>query len=159
MMLKEATHVQDVGKIIETDPVRRHIVPALRLKNGARVFYYGTPEDLIAAVCMHTSRIIPDSEEQLLTEYHWGGGSKGGTKAIFYTVWSNRKGFGKQILNTALAQLVIENKHERYITLSPKTEMAKQFHESNGAKLIHESLWAYNFEYNIGHGHHDRQFT
>ena len=35
MMLKEATHVQDVGKIIETDPVRRHIVPALRIKNGA----------------------------------------------------------------------------------------------------------------------------
>ena len=102
MMLKEATHVQEVGKIIETDPVRKHIVPALRLKNGARVFYYGEPDELIAAICMHTSRIIPDSEEQLLTEYHWGGASKGGSKAIFYSVWSHQKGMGRQILNTCL---------------------------------------------------------
>ncbi len=155
MMLKEATHVQEVHEIIQTDPVRKHIVPALRLKNGARVFYYGEPDKLIAAICMHTSRIIPDSEEQLLTEYHWGGASKGGSKAIFYSVWSHQKGMGRQILNTALAQLVIENKHERYITLSPKTEMAKKFHTSNGAKLIHESLWAYNFEYFIRHGNED----
>ena len=77
---------------------------------------------------------IPDSEEQLLTEYHWGGANKGGNKAIFYSVWSHQKGMGRQIINTALSQLVLENKHERYITLSPKTEMAKKFHESNGAK-------------------------
>ena len=79
----------------------------------------------------------------MLTEYiDRAIGSKGGSKAIFYSVWSHQKeNMGRQILNTALAQLVIENKHERYITLSPKTEMAKKFHTSNGAKLIHESLW------------------
>ena len=33
--------------------------------------------------------------------------------------------------------------------------MARNFHESNGAKLIHESLWANNFEYFIRHGPED----
>ena len=31
MMLKEATHIQEVHEIIKTDPVRPHIVPALRI--------------------------------------------------------------------------------------------------------------------------------
>ena len=149
MMLKEATHVQEVHEIIKTDPVRPHIVPALRIKNGARVFYYGEPDKLIAAICMHTSRIVPDSEEQLITEYYHGGASKGGSKAIFYSVWSNQKGMGRNILNTALSSLLLEQKYERFITLSPKTDMARKFHESNGAVLIHESLWAYNFEYKL----------
>ena len=153
MVLKEATTLEQVSKIIETDPVRRHIVPALRLNNGARVFYYGTPEDCKAAVCIHTSRIIPDSEEQLLTEYHWGGANKKGNKAIFYTVWSNEKGCGRRVLNTALAQLVLEGNHDQYVTLSPKSDLVRQFHEKNGAVLIRESLWANNFEYRIRHGH------
>ena len=152
MDLKEAFTIQEVASIIVNDPVRRHINPALRLGNGARVFYYGTPEDALAAVCMHTSRVIPDSEEELLSEYHTGGAKRKGTKAIFYTVWSKQKGLGKAILNSALAQLVIENNHDRYITLSPKTDMAKNFHLNNGAVLIRESLLANNFEYLIRHG-------
>jgi hypothetical protein len=156
MELREASTLEQVTKIIETDPVRRHIVSALRLKNGARVFYYGTPEDCKAAVCIHTSRIIPDSEEQLLTEYHYGGANLNGTKAIFYTVWATKKGFGlgRQVLNASLSQLIIENNHDRYITLSPKGDLVRKFHEKNGAKLIRESLWANNFEYEIRHGRH-----
>ena len=37
----------------------------------------------------------------------------------------------------------------RLVTFSPKTEMAKKFHLSNGATLLQESPHAYNFEYNI----------
>ena len=152
MVLKEADTIQEVVKIIKTDPVRGHIPPEFRLGNGARVFYYGEPEQLKAAICMHTSRIIPDSEEELLSEYSTGGANRGGTKAIFYTVWSNEKGLGRVIINTALAQLVMENKYDRYITMSPKTEMARKFHETNGAVCIRESLYCNNFEYRIRHG-------
>ena len=144
MELKEANNTQEVVEIIKTDPVRGHIPPEFRIGNGARVFYYGELEKIKAAICMHTSRIVPDSEEELLSEYNTGGDRLKGTKAIFYTVWSNEKGLGRQIINTVLSKLIIENKYERYITLSPKTEMARKFHESNGAKLIKESLWANN---------------
>ena len=149
MVLKEADNIQEVAEIIKTDPVRGHIAPEFRLGNGARVFYYGEPTQLKAAICMHTSRIVPDSEEELLSEYNTGGKKMRGNKAIFYTVWSNEKGLGRQIINTALAQLVIENKYERYVTLSPKTEMAKRFHEKNGAELVSENEESYNFEYKI----------
>ena len=83
MVLKEADTIQEVVKIIKTDPVRGHIPPEFRLGNGARVFYYGEPEQLKAAICMHTSRIVPDSEEELLSEYNTGGEKMRGNKAIF----------------------------------------------------------------------------
>jgi len=152
MILKEAETVAEVEKIIETDPVRKHIDAEWRLGNGARVFYFGDIDNVKAAICMHTSRIVPDSEEELLSEYSTGGANRGGTKAIFYTVWSNEKGLGRGIINTALAQLIMENKYDRYITMSPKTEMARKFHESNGAVCIRESLYCNNFEYRIRHG-------
>ena len=37
----------------------------------------------------------------------------------------------------------------RLVTLSPKTEMAKRFHEKNGAELVSENEESYNFEYKI----------
>jgi len=36
---------------------------------------------------------------------------------------------------------------KRYVTLSPKTEMAKNFHLKNGAKWIAENETTNNFEY------------
>ncbi len=69
MILKEAETVAEVEKIIETDPVRKHIDAEWRLGNGARVFYFGDIDNVKAAICMHTSRIVPDSEEELLEEY------------------------------------------------------------------------------------------
>ena len=137
MILKEAETVAEVEKIIETDPVRKHIDAEWRLGNGARVFYFGDIDNVKAAICMHTSRIVPDSEEELLSEYSTGGANRGGTKAIFYTVWSNAKGVGRVVINTALA---------------PKTEMARKFHETNGAVCIRESLYCNNCEYRIRHG-------
>ena len=149
MDLKEAFTIQEVASIIVDDPVRRHINPAFRLGNGARVFYYGTPENALAAVCMHTSRVIPDSEEELLSEYHTGGARLSGTKAIFYTVWSHKKGMGRQIINTTLSQLILEGYHDQYVTLSPTSDLVRQFHEGNGAKLIRSSLYANNYEYKV----------
>jgi hypothetical protein len=62
---------------------------------------------------------------------------------IFYTVWSYEKGYGRLILNELLQLL----QTKRYVTLSPKTEMAKNFHLRNGAKLLANNKTSYNFEY------------
>jgi hypothetical protein len=35
----------------------------------------------------------------------------------------------------------------KFVTLSPKTEMAKKFHTKNGATLYSENIDSYNFEY------------
>ena len=68
--------------------------------------------------------------------------------AIFYTVWSYRKGSGRKIINDIAN--IIKYKHpniDRFVTMSPKTEMAKNFHTNNGAILIAENSDSYNFEY------------
>jgi len=48
------------------------------------------------------------------------------------------------------AQLYIkENKQsiKRWVTLSPKTEMARVFHHKNGAFTLQENLETINYEY------------
>ena len=69
-----------------------------------------------------------------------------GNIAVFYTVWSKEKGMGRKILFEVL-DIMKERNYSKYITLSPKTEMAKRFHFSNGATLLQENNNSYNFEY------------
>ena len=64
---------------------------------------------------------------------------------IFYTVWSYEKGYGRLILNELLQLL----QTTRYVTLSPKTEMAKNFHIRNGAKFLAKHEETQNFEYEV----------
>ena len=75
--------------------------------------------------------------------------NKEGKNAIFYTVWSKntvRKGRGKEVLNSTI-NAISELPVTRYVTLSPKTEMAVQFHLKNGAVLLSENELTLNFEY------------
>jgi len=57
--------------------------------------------------------------------------------AVFYTVWSYGNGAGRQLVNQ-LAQHIRDTNSEivQWVTLSPLTEMAEQFHVKNGAKLL-----------------------
>ena len=57
--------------------------------------------------------------------------------AVFYTVWSYGGGAGRQLVNQ-LAQHIRDTNSEivQWVTLSPLTEMAEQFHVKNGAKLL-----------------------
>ena len=63
--------------------------------------------------------------------------------SIFYTLWSYEKGYGTIILNTLLPML----NTKKFVTLSPKTKMAYNFHIKNGAKLLATNNKSYNFEY------------
>ena len=68
--------------------------------------------------------------------------------AIAYTVWSRKRGAGKEIVNKVI-EYAKKNKIERVITLSPLTPMATHFHIRNGAKQININEETQNFEYEI----------
>ena len=69
--------------------------------------------------------------------------------AVFYTVWSYKKGAGREIIFEAQKEIKKSNPYvKRFVTLSPLTDMATRFHTRNGAKLIRKSHAAQNFEYN-----------
>ena len=73
---------------------------------------------------------------------------KDGDIAIAYTVWSRKRGAGREIINK-LRDWIIENNYKRLVTLSPLTPMATHFHITNGAKQIKVSEETQNFEYKL----------
>jgi hypothetical protein len=72
------------------------------------------------------------------------------TAAIFYTIWSYAPGAGVELLRATVAEIQRQFPSvNRFVTLSPKTEMAKRFHTKNGAGVYRENLDTVNYEYNI----------
>jgi hypothetical protein len=70
------------------------------------------------------------------------------TTAVFYTIWSYAAGAGRELIQEA--QRSIEQEFpgiETYVTLSPKTEMARKFHLKNGAGVYRENSDTVNYIY------------
>tara|TARA_Y100000356_G_C11041746_1_gene173942 strand:- start:74 stop:496 length:423 start_codon:yes stop_codon:yes gene_type:complete len=130
--LKKVTNQSQVQ--IKDDPVR-DVSYAFRTSQGRCI--YTIPGK--AVVCIANTFKCPIDMEQLEI-YSLSAADE---FTIFYTVWSYEKGYGRLILNELLQLL----QTTRYVTLSPKTEMAKNFHLRNGAKLIADNDNSYNFEY------------
>ena len=136
--------------LFKDDPVRPNLNPKFRLTEN-RVNFLLTQDFTkpCAIVCVAFTKDIPKTEKQLemysinkLSVYY--------DKAIFYTIWSYSKGSGKDILFNTVFWLK-KNKPEikRYITMSPKTEMARNFHLKNGAYELKSNRETINFEYII----------
>ena len=68
--------------------------------------------------------------------------------AVFYTIWSYVPGAGRTLIFDAVRHIK-ETRPEitRFITLSPKTELAKRFHTKNGAGVYRENDETVNYEY------------
>ena len=124
-MLKKITNLSEIIELVKDDPVRPHIDPLWRITPPREVYAI----DNIAGLCVAFTNSIPISEIDLVCRIHTGN------IAVFYTVWSKEKGMGRKILFDVL-DIMKERKYSKYITLSPKTEMAKKFHFSNGATFL-----------------------
>ena len=69
--------------------------------------------------------------------------------AVPYTVWSVKRGAGREIVNKAIDLIRDSGKAKKVITLSPLTDMAKNFHLKNKASLIRVNETTANFEYRL----------
>ena len=68
--------------------------------------------------------------------------------AMFYTVWSYPRGAGRTIILEVRDYIQKNMPHiKRFVTLSPKTEMARKFHLRNGATELQVNETTVNFEY------------
>jgi hypothetical protein len=70
------------------------------------------------------------------------------TTAVFYTIWSYTAGAGRELIIEA--QKAIESEFpgiQTYVTLSPKTDMARRFHLKNGAGVYRENSTTVNYIY------------
>ena len=136
--------------LFKDDPVRPNLNPKFRLTEN-RVNFLLTQDFTkpCAIICVAFTKDIPKTEKQL-EMYSINKLSVNYDKAIFYTIWSYSKGSGKDILFNTVFWLK-KNKPEikRYITMSPKTEMARNFHLKNGAYELKSNRETINFEYII----------
>jgi hypothetical protein len=128
---------------IKDDPVRPEIPKEFRVGSNRFVAAMGN-EKPEAMVCVNLLDFVPSSVSEL------GQAVEEVNTAVFYTIWSYAPGAGKELL----MQTVEEIKERfptitRFVTLSPKTEMARRFHHKNGATTLRENQESVNYEYPV----------
>ena len=139
----------------EEDPVRPELDNNFRTGFGRKIYGVEYQNEIHAVMCFAYVNKIPksvDELEKLSTDAFLQSAmrdQKGGQIAIAYTVWSKKKGGGKLIVKEVFKKIKKSNHLNRLVTLSPLTEMATNFHERNGAKLIQINENTQNFEYKV----------
>ena len=139
----------------EEDPVRPELDNKFRTGFGRKIYGVDYKGEVHAVMCFAYTNKIPksvDELEKLSTDAFLQSAMRdqgGGQIAIAYTVWSKKKGGGKLIVKEVFKKIKKSNHLNRLVTLSPLTEMATNFHEKNGAKLIQINETTQNFEYKV----------
>jgi hypothetical protein len=127
------------------DPVRPNIPNDIRVGNNRDVFVLKGEDNSVKAItCVSYQDQIPRTETELFNVDHEPN------VAIFYTIWSYKPGAGRDLILTTV-NYIKSNKPNinRFITLSPTTEIARRFHLKNGAVVFRDNQETVNYEYVI----------
>jgi len=126
---------------IADDPVRPEIPADFRV--AINRFVLALVEDRVRAmVCVSLQDSVPTDVSGL------GYTGTDTDTAVFYTIWSYVPGAGTELLLSAVD--TIRKRYptiQRFVTLSPQTEMARRFHTRNGAVVFRENADTVNYEY------------
>ena len=138
---------------ISKDPVRPELDNNFRTEYGRKIYGVKYRDEICAIMCFGFTNDIPKTVEELdlmTKDAHLQSAlrdQKVGRIAIAYTVWSKKKGGGKLIVKEVFKKIKKSNHLNRLITLSPLTEMARNFHLRNGAFELQVNEKTQNFEY------------
>lgn len=126
---------------VKDDPVRPDISAEFRVTNN-RFISALIEEKPQAIVCVSLHNFVPSAVQELeLTTLD-------ADTAIFYTIWSYAPGAGAELLRETVASIKRQYPQvKNFVTLSPKTEMARRFHLKNGARVMRENAETINYEY------------
>ncbi len=129
--------------LIKDDPVRPEIPLEQRVNDNSQIYVLKDAEGQpLAVTCVKFLAGIPKNVGELADI------AVNTNTAVFYTIWSYAAGAGKKLIQQAQAD--IEREHpevENYVTLSPKTDMARRFHHNNGAETYRENEDSINYKY------------
>ena len=136
---------------VNEDPVRPELDLEWRLFAKRKIYGLRYEDSIEAIVCIAYTNEVPTTVKELdyMSQVACQDGQSGSV-AVAYTVWSRKRGAGREIINKLLEyNKDIRTGTKRLITLSPLTPMATHFHISNGAKLISINSETQNFEYEL----------
>ena len=143
----ELVELDDID--VSEDPVRPELTLGFRIQHGRKIFGLQYENEIEAIICIALCPEVPFTVREM--DYMSQAANQDGQRGeivIAYTVWSRKRGAGREIVNK-LAEWAKEYNFKRLVTLSPLTPMATHFHISNGAKQIHINDETQNFEYKL----------
>lgn len=127
---------------VKEDPVRPELDLEFRLSHGKKIFGLKQLNDeIIAIVCLTRSFSVPTNVIELSAQTN-----SRGENLIAYSLWSNKRGAGTLLIDNLKLYAKKENV-KRFLTMSPLTKMARNFHLKNGAKEFQVNKESVNFEY------------
>tara|TARA_B110000037_G_scaffold133155_1_gene151075 strand:- start:537 stop:1076 length:540 start_codon:yes stop_codon:yes gene_type:complete len=137
------------------DPVRPELDIEFRRSYGRKIFGVKYKKEICAIMCFGFTDDVPKTVKELdlmtkdayLKSAHRDQNI--GKIAIAYTIWSKKRGGGKLIVKEIFKMIKKSNHLTRLITLSPLTDMARNFHLKNGAVELQVNENTQNFEYKV----------
>lgn len=136
------TITEDLETLIKDDPVRPEIPVSRRVNQNSRIYMLKDGDQTRAVTCVKFLDVIPAAVDDLAELV----GSA--TTAVFYTIWSYTAGAGRELIVKTQQSIKEEFPGiDTYVTLSPKTEMARRFHLKNGAGIYRENSDTINYIY------------
>ena len=139
----------------QEDPVRPELNNEFRTSYGRKIYGVKYKNEICAIMCFGFTNEIPKNVEELdlMTKDAYLQSAlrdqNVGKIAIAYTIWSKKKGGGKLIVKEVFKKIKHSNHLNRLVTLSPLTEMARNFHLRNGAFELKINKTSQNFEYKV----------
>ena len=140
--------IQDLSdnllSLIKDDPVRPEIPVEDRVNDNSHIFVLRDEitNEPLAVTCVKFLDSIPARVDDLAEV------AVNTNTAVFYTIWSYAAGAGRKLIQEAQAEIQKQRPEiNTYVTLSPKTEMAKRFHLKNGAEVYRENETSVNYWY------------
>ena len=137
----ELVELDDID--VSEDPVRPELTLGFRITHGRKIFGLKYNNEIEAIICVAFCPEVPYT----VREMDYMSRVKKGNVAVAYTVWSRKRGAGREIINKLLEFIKEKPYIKQLVTLSPLTPMATHFHMKNGAKLISINPTTQNFEY------------
>lgn len=143
IMLQTITTItEEIVRILKDDPVRPEIPADRRVNANSRIYLLKEGDQCQAVTCVKFLNTVPAAVDELVD---WVDSA---TTAVFYTIWSYSSGAGRTLIQQAQRAIELEFPGiQTYVTLSPKTEMARQFHLRNGAGIYRENIDTINYIY------------
>ena len=136
------TITEDLNQLILDDPVRPEIPVSQRVNANSRIYMLKSGDQTLAVTCVKFLTVVPAAVEDLVDLV------ESATTAVFYTIWSYAAGAGRELIQQAQSSIQEEFPDiNTYVTLSPKTEMARRFHLKNGARELRENSNTINYIY------------
>jgi hypothetical protein len=142
-MLYTITNItEDIVRLIKDDPVRPEIPVDRRINGNSRIYVLREGDQTQAVTCVKFLTAIPAAVDDLVDVVD------AATTAVFYTIWSYAAGAGRTLIQEAQRSIEAEMPTvTTFVTLSPKTEMARRFHLKNGAGVYRENSDTINYIY------------